>query len=43
MHGRMNAADFIYRLPLILYALGAGARAAEVVITIIDPRGVKGS
>jgi hypothetical protein len=41
MHGRTDSADFTYRLPLIVHALRAGTRAAEVAITVIDRRGVK--
>jgi len=42
MHGRMDSVDFTYRLPLVLYTLRVDVRAAEVAITIIDRRGVKG-
>ena len=41
MHSRMDSADFTYRFPLVLHVLRAGARAAEVVITVIDRRGMK--
>jgi len=42
MHGRADSADFTYLLPPVLHALRAGTRAAEVAITVIDRRGVKG-
>ncbi len=42
MHGRTDSANFTYGLPLVLRALRAVARAAEVVISVTYRRGVKG-
>lgn len=43
MCDQIDSADFTYQLSLILHALRAGARAAEVIVTVIDQRKVKES
>ena len=43
MCNQINSTDFIYQLSLILHALRAGAKAVEVIVTVIDQRKVKES